>query len=81
MGFERGAIRGLVRRPLLAVEALRSWLSMRRRGGWRVASSYLAWRTVTAYGDPSTTVSARDLLRYLAWRREMRSIQRWVREP
>lgn len=80
MGFERGAIRGLLRRPLLLMEAMRSWLAMRRRGGLGLASPYLSWRTLTAYGDQTTTIGAQDLLRYLAWRREMRLIRRWVRE-
>lgn len=81
MGFERGAILGLLLRPVLFGEAVRSWLAMRRRGGWGVAGPYMSWRTLTAYGDPATTISAQDLLRYLAWRREMRSIRKWGREP
>jgi hypothetical protein len=81
MGFERGAILRLLLHPVLLGEAVRSWLAMRRRGGWGVASPYMSWRTLTAYGDYATTVSAQDLLSFLAWRREMRSIRKWGREP
>jgi hypothetical protein len=77
MGFERGVILALVRHPVLLLEAVRALLAMRRSGGVRVAGPYLAWRRATAYGDLLTTMSARDVVNYLAWRREMRSIRRW----
>lgn len=80
MGFERGAITTLMLRPLLSWEAVRSWFAMRRKGGLRISSAYLAWRRATAYGDTTTTMSAQDLLDYLSWRREMRRIRKWVRE-
>ena len=80
MGFQRGVFLTLLRRPLLLIEAARSWLAMRRTGGLRVAGPYLAWRRVTAYGDNSTTMSAQDVLNYLSWRREMRATRKWERE-
>lgn len=75
MGFERGAMTALIRRPPLLLEALRTWWAMRRVGGVGAAGSYLAWRSLTAYGDISTTTSAQDLLRYLHWRKGMRSVR------
>lgn len=77
MGFERGAVSALFRRPLLLLEALRTWLAMRRAGGMGSSKAYLGWRAVTAYGDDSTTLSAQDLLDYLHWRRGMRAIRSW----
>lgn len=79
MGFERGAILALVRRPALLVEAVRAWFAMRRKGGLLPASSYLEWRHYTAYGDRMATASAQDLVYYLTWRREMRTISKWER--
>lgn len=80
MGFERGAVNALLRRPILALEALRAGWAMRRRRGLRVSRDYLSWRTVTAYGEDETSVRAQDLLNYLSWRREMRRIKKWERE-
>lgn len=80
MGFERGAILSLFRRPLLLIEALRTSFAMRRKGGFGLAGSYVTWRGVTAYGDISTTASAQDVLNYMSWRREMRTIRKWERE-
>jgi hypothetical protein len=80
MGFEHGAISALFRRPFLLIEALRTWLAMRRAGGLGSSRSYLGWRALTAYGDDSTTTSAQDLLDYLHWRRGMRVIRRWEGE-
>lgn len=79
MGFERGAILALLRHPVLLVEAVRSWAGMRRNGGLGLAGSYLSWRRATAYGDSSTTMSAPDVVNYLAWRREVRTIRKWER--
>lgn len=75
MGFERGAITALIRRPPLLLEALRTWLAMRRVGGIGMAGPYLAWRSLTAYGDISATISAQDVLHYLHWRKGMRSVR------
>jgi len=75
MGFERGAISALFRRPLLLLEALRTWVAMRRAGGLGLSGSYMGWRAMTAYGDSLTTLSAQDLLDYLYWRRGMRAIR------
>ena len=77
MGFEPGVVSALLRRPPLLLEALRTWWAMRRVGGIGVSGSYLAWRSLTAYGETSTTVSAQDLLHYLDWRRGMRSVRNW----
>ncbi len=80
MGFHRGVFLTLIRRPILLLEAVRSWFAMRRIGGLGVAGAYLAWRGSTAYGDHKTTASAQDVLNYLSWRREMRAIRKWERE-
>lgn len=79
MGFERGAILALLRQPVLVVEAVRTWFALRRPGGIGVAGPYLAWRRMTAYGDRLTTVCAEDVVNYLEWRREMRTIRKWER--
>lgn len=79
MGFERGAIFALVRRPLLLLEVLRVWFAMRRKGSLLPASSYLQWRHYTAYGDQRATASEQDLVYYLTWRRGMRTISKWER--
>jgi hypothetical protein len=77
MGFERGALVALIRRPVLGLEAIRTWVAMRRRGGIGPARTYLAWRRLTAYGDHLTTFSAQDVVNYLSWRREIRAIRKW----
>lgn len=79
MGFERGAIVALMRRPSLLVEAVRVWFAMSTRGKLGPDLDYMRWRGFTAYGDHSTTASAHDLLNYLSWRREMRGIRKWGR--
>lgn len=79
MGFERGAVLALLRHPVLLIEALRTWVGMRRNGGLGLAGPYLGWRRATAYGDSMTTMSAHDVVNYLSWRREMRSIRKWER--
>lgn len=79
MGFESGAILALFRRPALLVEAIRAWFALRRNGGVVPAGAYLEWRRSTAYGDPATTASAQDLVYFLEWRREMRSMRKWER--
>lgn len=79
MGFERGAILALFRRPILLIEAIRAWFGMRRSGSLRPAAAYLEWRSFTAYGDRMTTTSAQDLVYYLQWRRNMRTIGKWER--
>lgn len=79
MGFERGAIVALARRPSLIVEAMRAWFAMRRRGSLRPSSAYLQWRAFTAYSDRLATASADDLVYYLSWRRETRIMRKWGR--
>lgn len=79
MGFERGVFLALLRHPLLLVEAARAAFAMRRNEGFGLAGSYMAWRRTTAYGDRLTTIGAQDVLNYLVWRREMRSIRKWER--
>lgn len=79
MRFETGTIAQIIRRPRLAVEAVRAWFAMSRRRGITPSRPYMQWRAFTAYGDPSTTASAHDLVKYLEWRREMRTIRKWER--
>ena len=79
MGFERGAILALVRRPTLLLEAIRTWFAMQRRGGLTPAAPYLEWRLSTAYGESSATASAQDLVKYLVWRRAMRAMSKGER--
>ena len=79
MGFERGTIAEIIRRPRLIVEAIRAWFAMSSRGGLGPSRPYLEWRAATAYGDHSTTAGAHDVVKYLEWRREMRTIRKWER--
>jgi hypothetical protein len=79
MGFERGVFRAVLRHPGLWLEAVRAWFAVRRIGGISPATPYLRWRSFTAYGEHMTTTSAHDLLYYLEWRREMRTIRKWER--
>ena len=65
-------LKELARRPLLLTEAMRSFLATRRRGGVKPGSAYLAWRSYTAYGDPSVSFQTEDLIQFLAWRRRLR---------
>ena len=80
MGFERGVVAALaaaiVRHPALLFEMVRVRLAMRKRGHLGVSDHYLQWRSYTAYGDRMATASAHDLVYYLQWRREMRSIRK-----
>jgi hypothetical protein len=77
LGFERGAMKTLMRHPSLLVEAVRTWFALSRRGGIGPDPAYLQWRAFTAYGDHSATASAHDLLYYLSWRRQMRGVRKW----
>ena len=79
MGFERGAFKAVLGHPGLWVEAVRAWFAMGRRRGIGPSRVYLQWRAYTAYGDRMTTPGAHDLLYYLQWRREMRTIRKWER--
>jgi hypothetical protein len=79
MGFDRGVITAVLLRPALWLEAVRTWSTLRRRGGVAGSQVYVGWRMYTAYGDHSTTASAQDVLNYLQWRREMRTIRKWER--
>ena len=80
MGFERGVFwdvfRAILRRPTLLLEVVRVRFAMRERGRLRLSDHYLRWRSYTAYGDRMATPSANDLVYYLEWRREMRSIRK-----
>lgn len=79
MGFERGVVLGVLGHPRLWLEAVRTWFAVRRQSGFGASQVYLGWRHFTAYGDHATTASAQDVLNYLQWRREMRTIRKWGR--
>lgn len=53
------------------LEAVRSYWSVRRRGGLGASSTYLGWRAYTAYGAAGP-LHAEDLVDFLRWRRAMR---------
>ena len=80
MGFERGVVRdmasAMIRSPALLLEGIRVRFAMRAQGRFRLSDDYLRWRSFTAYGDRMATASAHDLVYYLQWRREMRSIRK-----
>lgn len=63
---------GLVTRPGLLWEALRTAWAFRVRGGVRPAPDLIAWRLHTAYGTPGARIETEDLLSFLAWRRDVR---------
>lgn len=75
MRLGHGILVALIRRPVLFWEAVRARYELRGQS----SDVYLRWRQVTAYGDNMTTTSAQDLVNYLAWRREMRTIRKWER--
>ncbi len=79
MSFRGGVIWELLRHPVLCWEAIRTWLATKGRGGPGSGQAYLQWRIVTAYGDASATARAHDVVEYLSWRREMRSVRKWGR--
>ncbi len=69
-------LKELTRRPLLLIEAVRSFFATRRRRRLRPARAYLAWRSYTAYGDASGSFRTEDMVQFLAWRRRLRKISR-----
>ena len=72
-GLGRGLF-ALAGRPILAWEALRVAVAMRRRRGALPSTVYLDWRMHTAYGQAQTELRPEDLASYLSWRRRMRAI-------
>lgn len=70
-------VKALLKEPVLLIEAVRAFFSVRRRSGVFVSSVYLDWRIATAYGTSKTTMPTEDLVHYLRWRRRMRGLQRW----
>lgn len=69
MGWATAA---LLRRPLLFWEAVRAALAVRGHGGLRPSAQYLHWRVHTAYGNDMSETTARDFIKFLEWRRQMR---------
>lgn len=72
--FLVAGLAAVARHPLLAVEALRAAaaLAPRRGQGVGAVDRYLAWRSVTAHGDPATAPTSGEVAEFLAWRRRMR---------
>ena len=69
--------RALVR-PRLAWDLLSAAWAFRRRRWWTIPPflpipdrTYLRWRMYTAYGDEAAIPSARDVERFVRWRREL----------
>lgn len=62
----------LIRRPLLAWEAVGVAWAFRSRRGFFPSRALLRWRIATAYGDPDTKPPLADLVAYLGWRRRYR---------
>lgn len=63
--------RQVVRKPALALEALRVAWAFRVRRGLVPSRAMLNWRLATAYGLPRQA-EPEDLIRFLAWRRSVR---------
>lgn len=74
-----GVMVSLLARPILAWEALRTSVALRRRGRLGVSPDYLAWRLTTAYGSSEHPMEPGDLIDFLRWRRSMRAMARSVR--
>ncbi|HET7042182.1 MAG TPA: hypothetical protein VFI13_09180 [Gemmatimonadales bacterium] len=69
--------RALVR-PRLARDLVTAAWAFRRRRWWGTPPflplpdrTYLRWRMYTAYGDEDTVPPARDVERFVRWRREL----------
>lgn len=62
----------LFRRPLLLVEAARTYFAIRRRGRPTPSRAYLRWRSFTAYGDHGAAFESEDVIDFLEWRRRHR---------
>jgi hypothetical protein len=72
--FLRAGLAAVARNPRLAVEAVRAAAALRprRRQGVGAVDRYLAWRSLTAHGDPASPPSPEETAAFLAWRRRMR---------
>jgi hypothetical protein len=70
----RALVAGLAREPQLVPDAWRVGRALAPAGWWRRPPflplpdrAWIAFRLETAYGDPSATAPAEDLLAFLAW--------------
>lgn len=63
----------VLRHPSVWWEGLRAMMSMRASSG-AFSKEYLSWRTATVYGDPLTSIPARDVVDFLAWRSRQRKL-------
>lgn len=68
---------GLVTRPRLVWEAVRTAWAFRSRRGVLPARDLLQWRLHTAYGTDDAPVEFEDLVSFLAWRRRLRRAAIW----
>jgi hypothetical protein len=80
LGISLGVV--LVRRPRLVPAAVRLGLSLVPRRWWRRRPylplpdrDWVAFRMELAYGDARAIPSAEDLVDYLVWARQMRTLQ------
>lgn len=71
-----GTIRTLVlRRPFLILEAIRLFFATRKRTRLVPSSSYLDWRSHTAFGAVTAT-PADEFLDFVRWRGQMRRLRK-----
>jgi hypothetical protein len=73
-----GAIRAVLTRPSLWLEAVLTVLAVAPHRWWRSGlprpePSYAAWRAAAAYGSPDAAVAPDDLVAYLRWRKRQRA--------
>jgi hypothetical protein len=61
-------------RPQLWVTALRQARALAVPGSLTPSADYLAFRLATQYGDPRHEAEAEDVLSYLRWVRQWRSL-------
>lgn len=69
----------LLRRPVLLWEAARTAWDFRSRYGLLPARAIVDWRIATAYGTAAAETHPHDLIRFLEWRRRLRTVIRRTR--
>ena len=78
----RRALGAVAQHPGLWFEAIRALVALSPEGWWRtppfvprIDPTYAAWRVATAYGSETAEVSGDDLIGYLEWRKQQRSLR------
>lgn len=67
---------GLIAHPALIWEAILTAWAFRARRGLLPSRAVLRWRVATAYGSDRASPVPEDVVRFLEWRRAIRSERR-----